>query len=76
MVRRGRSLWGFVGRVRSASADVVTLGRGPVANVGCLPREGESMMVGGGRVGFGRFEVSRVSNNCAWVRVGLGPLSI
>lgn len=76
MVRRGRSRWGFVGRVRSASADVVTLGRGPVANVGCLPREDESMMVGGGGVGFGRVEVTRVPNNCVWVRVGLGPLSI
>lgn len=76
MVRRARSRWGLVGRVRSASADVVTLGRGPVASVGCLPREGEWKMVGGGGVGFGRFGVSRVSNNCDWVRVGLGPLSI
>lgn len=76
MVRRGRSRWGLAGRIRSASADVVTLGRGPVANVGCLPREGERMIVGGGRVGFGRVEGSRASNNCAWDRVRLGPLRI
>lgn len=76
VVRRGRSRWGLVGRVRSASADVVTLGRGPVANAGCLPREGESMMVGGGGMGFGRVEVSLVSKNCARVRVGLGQLRI
>lgn len=66
----------MAGRVRSASADVVTLGRGPVANVDCLPREGESMMVGGGGMGFGRVKVSLVSKNCVWVRVGLGPLRI
>lgn len=66
----------MVGRVRSALADVVTLGRGPVANVGCLPREGELMMVGGDEVRFGRVEVSLVSNKCAWARVGLRPLSI
>lgn len=66
----------MVGRVRSALADVVTLGRGPVANVGCLPRESELLMVGGDEVRFGGVEVSLVSNKCAWARVGLGPLSI
>lgn len=66
----------MAGRVRSASADVVTRGRDPVANVGCLPREGEAMMTEGGGMGFGRVWVSLVAKNCAWVLVGLGPLRI